>query len=533
MTLPDALVGRLALHVRSDDRRAPAETLKALERATRQALVTVARTIGDEVLVLRRVPIELSAVSSGPRGFETGSDLSELSAMIEQSLRRQLTRRGTPTEATWVSESLAQYSSEATACAERLIGLVTGTSEQWPRRALAHFGSSITAVLDYAFQRSRVFASTTLAHVVGSAAWLELLASSPLLDQVTHWVEETAGPVDWVPHQLNHGAASRAESATLAPIPPEILSRARSAAHEIIQKLERAPSAPTSATHRMAARRLALLGELLRHWPPARDRRISATELDGLLEVETTEQVLTSRAGGLVFWAPLVEELELPTIYSSLRQRKAIFWALGRTLESASLSPGDPLLALFAGEIPGAILAVGATLRDTDPEPLAVRALQLVPREELNGPFRIVPFGDDAVLMAGNGVVLDSLAQTAPEEAIPDFVKRFRARLNRSPSPLETYGTITDADLEAIAATDSVAVPAPWQHALRTVVSVLLRNARARFGAPPQTLHGWRAVLTDGPTIELRKVDVIGLAEGSWLRTSVRLGGIEHAVVVR
>jgi hypothetical protein len=284
---------------------------------------------------------------------------------------------------------------------------------------------------------------------------------------------------------------------------------------------------------RANAQRLAILGELFKAWPAARTWSFSESELDLLQSDERPQRTLTSAAGSLVFWAVVLEQLGFDKIYANRRQLNAVYWVLGRALERPALSSQDPLLAIFGGEEPGAPLALETTLRETDSEPLQTIALSLAAQLAATAPLKVVPFGSDALLVAEGCVILDSLANTAPHDALPSLVKRLRSRTGQAPASLEVADTLSDDELEMAANSDAPITPPDWRNDLRSVVSILRYYVQNAFNVAPLDLQGWPALIHEAATIELRLRDVGGVGVGDWVVPGLKLGGVSYQIVVR
>jgi hypothetical protein len=291
--------------------------------------------------------------------------------------------------------------------------------------------------------------------------------------------------------------------------------------------------------------RLVVLAELFLRWPPLRGSTIDAREIDEIARIAAPSDrkqrgverrslaPSSSRAGGLAFWARLVDSLDigLDGVFSTPRLLEGVRWAIARSLEDGSMDRRDPLLLAWIGSEPDSVVAPAMGLSGEDPEPLFRVAMQALLRHgEAPGAVHLCRWGDLVVAFAGD-VVLDIFASRSPHDIVPDLVKRLRARgLGVVPElhvDSDAWGQVADV----LAELDTPAIPDAWRGAVLALTSLLRRRVRETHRAGIRELRKWQARLHDDRTIELRSHEIRSIDAGRWLGDGVvRLAGNRHRV---
>jgi hypothetical protein len=501
MRAGDVLVRRASLFVSATSAEPAVRGLDALEVAIRAALSHVAEEIGSELVVVNSLELALQVVESGRQLVAT-----DLQAELRRAICARLDAARTRSAESSITRQVARFASESVALAEYLRALVSGNAEHWPFRAFRDYGTTWDGVLSNCLARDRLLLADVLASVS------RLLGSDETARQTS---DELAVRI------VAAWASSGSNGATGGiRLPDEISSSFRA-------------SARLSGSSSGANRRLSTLVQLFALWPPARALTFTGADLDELALARSSSGPAAERrasmAGGLVVLAKLFEECGLDRAlveaYPEQRVRRAVRWVVGRALETARLNARDPLLAMWAGESPGAVLAPLRVLADADPEPLHRLALGVALREKLLHELRLVPFGDEVVLLAAEQMVVDSVPAPDVHEAVPELVRRFALRCGQLPDELSVLRSASTSESDAIADIDTPSLPTSWQPSVRAGAAVARALLFRRWKARLHDVRGWTAIAVNEDEIELRGSDAARVLAGEWLRADgVMLG---------
>ncbi|MCA9595081.1 MAG: hypothetical protein KC776_17310 [Myxococcales bacterium] len=479
------------LRVRGPDGGRALSLLAAGERALPAALRKVAARYGDEVIVVKRVALEMR-VSGETALVSEGALVDALAKAIEEKLKRGA-RTG---ERAVFGAEAAWFESSAVFVAYYLEALQAGSATQFPYSSLSSLGASWDAVLLHCEGKGRVYLADVLAEL-----------------------HRTCSP-GALGRQLSEATALRLLRQFGAP-GREPLSVAR---------LPVALSVDLASAGLAPAAELAALAELFALWPPARDMTIVRGE-------PRTASILerkVSAAGGLIAWALLLESTGLSRAWRVRDQAsRDAARALGCALEGLPQNAADPLLLLFSHEAPDASLL---PLLQCDPvgcEALHAASLSLAwERGWLEGDVRVCRVAERIVAFAENGIVVDTLDGDDLHAAAEELVRRLSRRTGRVPRSVVVLDEALPADLDAVLAVDVSHVPR-WQPGLRAAASVLRHAARVDLDCELSDMRKWPALLSVSPnqvSVELRRGNVNRVGR---IREVSRLGGRVLSLSVR
>lgn len=499
----DVLVRRATLSVAAASGERAVRGLDALEKALRTVLTQLADEIGNDLVVVDTLELAFQVVESG-RPIAA----AELEVELRRALRARLDAARPQSDHFSLGRHVARFSSESMALAEYLRAIARGQAEAWPFRALRGYGVSWDEVLANCLSRDRLLLADVLANV------------SRLVD------------VETVARQTTEALSARIVSAWTA------ADGERSAHVELPDEISSQLLADAQSGAWPASRgQFGALIRLFALWPPARALVFGRAQIAELVKQAPESAALrrASMAGGLLVLAKLTEESGfehgLALAYPAPRSRRVVRWAIGRALENARLSLQDPLLAMWAGERPDAIIAPLSVLDAEDPEPLHRLALDLALRAELLVELHLVPFGDEIVLLAVDQLVVDAVSAAGVHEAVPELVRRFTQRAARPPEELAVSACAIASDLDAIAEIDAPVLPRAWQPAVRAAASLVRALLLRRCQACLSDVRGWPAIAENEDTIELRRRDAARVADGTWLDANGVMLGERRRVV--
>jgi hypothetical protein len=464
MSVPIVRVRRATLHAIAPDAASAFAVLRTGEAVFHSALEAAARSLGDEVLVLRRLDHGLVVRLDGR------SPLPE--ARLAHALRRALARtllslRPASNEPV-ITPQVAWFPSEASAIGEIIAAHAEGRASAWPYSTLGLWGSTPSEVLGTCLARGRLFLGDALAHIIRRLdasrlpavvpevlaapiveAWTggggRAIATSALPAAVRAAIgADVAGVVGASLAQRDLVALVRLldlwPPARDARVPLEVL-RALGSSEEpsdtprhvsgeeslrsVLAGLLETPdvrgyigglprkvrAAMADALARQADRPLAVVDAI------ARLNTLGVTE-DELRRLVASERAparrLVSTAGGLLAWARLFDGeglfASIAAAYPEPRAERAVRWAIGRALEDPRVGGADPILLLWAGEDPTGLADPVRGLAAADPEPLHRVALATAGRSGLFAtPLEAAPFGDWVVATSESGFCVDAI----------------------------------------------------------------------------------------------------------------------------
>lgn len=494
LSKPDVLVRRVTLHAVADDASAALAVLHAAEDAIAPALEPIARAVGDEVLVLRRVDLRFAIdLDGGP---------APLGAMIEgamaSAIRARIERARRDRSGPVVTEEWAFFPDEEHAVAAYLDAIARGAEGAFPYRLFTSWGASWPDVIASSLARGRAFLAGVLARVT----------SDP--EAIVARVPEAAARA--IVAAWTSGGSDRA-------LDPEALP---SDVREAI-----AEAASIGARSSPAHRDLLALARLFERWPPARDLDVPRRALDPLIRARAGEERgasegddrarersgaeraprLVSAAGGLLAWRSLLDHAGLSAAidasYPVTRERRAVWWALGRALEDPSLSGADPLLLLWSGEAPGATVDPSFAIRDLDPEPLHRLALRAAKDlGQLDGALDVMKVGDVAAAMSGE-ICVDAERADDLHDAVPALVRRFSERVGKAPTSVHVGDRLSDDALSTWLDIDAPSVSDLLRPALRAIASVARVLLYKRWRARVSDARRWPAIISCGAQVNV------------------------------
>lgn len=490
--MTDVWVRRLKLAVRATDAESGVQALRDAEQLLPSVLEQLGAAVGEGVVVLRRVEVRLLVRSLGVPLAASQLEralLSRLLSLVEEA------RQGTSP-----SSTAAWYHSEAQAMAAYLGALSRGGEPSWPFSAFRHWGTDLNRVYDRCLTRGALFVADVLTELVSHELGVSR-SSSPAGVWLGALSPETAA-------KLLSALQSGRPALDLADLPEHI--------GQTIDELVAALPAPLSEAHR----ELVQLGALFAAWPGARAYSVRWSRAEPRERRSPQREARRSSAGGLVFWEIALQQLNVNVTQSyAPRASKAVRWAVGRTLEAASLPPRDPLLLVFSGEQPGTMPNLEAVLTEADPEPLHALALSLASRLGfLGGDLRIVPLGEEQVLVGPHRIAVDSVVAVDGHDALPLLVRNLARRANSVARAVKVEQTLDAPTLDAIAEVDAAFASSGWTAALRALASVLRAWLQTEFRAELRATRQWRATWREDDIIELYRPHAHRLAAGTWLR---------------
>jgi hypothetical protein len=535
MPTPIARVRRATLHAIAPDTPSALSILHIAESALPRALEAAASSVGEEMLVIRRIELAFAVQLEGHSAPSEGQ--------LELSLRRSFTRallavRGGSDEPL-VTPQVAWFPNEAVAVAEVVVAQAEGRGSAWPYSSLTQWGATPSDVLRTSLARGRPFLGDALGWIGRRLAADRLSALVP---------DDLASLI--IPAWTDAGGTGGGERSIAASALPADLRTA------IAAYVARAAGASP------VQRDFATLAQLLALWPPARDSQIS---LDVIRELATAErghldravdaderktrvplQRLVSAAGGLLAWAVLFDREELSAsiaaAYPLPRAERAVRWAVGRALEDPGVGNADPLLLLWAGEDPTTFTEPSRALAAADPEPLHRLAIAAAARRGLfAAPLEAAPFGDLVVLTGETGFCVDAIPidrgpsagshetafPTSPHDAIPEIARKFARRSGAPPAGIRVSTQMRSEHADSLVEVDVPPLPEAWRIAVRAFASLARDVLRQRWRARMSDLRRWPGIVEIGPrtAVELRRSDVSRTGDGDRLATGVSILG--------
>lgn len=468
-----ARVGTWNARVRAPDGALATIGRDVLERATREALASVAARRPREVVALRSVRVDLRATRASGAWSLAASDLRRaiertLAERTEAARERALAHHLRAFE----DDDLAWYASAGIHLAHAIAH--DAEPRPWPvarwsrESALAELlESDRDDRADALAELAAIWAPRSMrgdlrAAVVTLADRLESLGGVGLSRLASPWLasrDDRIALIDALPPQLLEVIAAR-----------EILARGGSDAAVV-----------------------ALVAMSFDVRPGVRDARPAARTLPRALD----PGALRSRAAGLILWNEWLEEWGLAgairDAYPDARAAKLARWALARALEDVTMDDGDPLALLFAGEEPGHPTAARAELRAIDPEPLH-RAAVAWWASRRPVVVDVAPWAWGALALADD-VVLDA-HEGAPEQARAELVARLTAR-GAPPFEVSLVPEL-GARAGAVFEIDAASFAEPWRRAARAAASAARAELRRTSAIELRDLRGMDASVDPG-----------------------------------
>ncbi len=474
----DVWVGHAQLRVRASNAGAGVASLRVLEQALPEALSAVAGLPGDSVVVLRKVDLRLAARLSGDAS--KGALLSALRSHLKSRIREAMSQSAE------ISEDSAHFPSRPAALAAYVAALAEGSAQRWPFSSFAGYGATPLAVLRSCAEESLALAGDVLAgwsSRVGAHVVLQSLGDAEALELCGFWISP-------------RGATE---------LPSVVLAR-----------LKAAPQSELSETRRL------LLGLLVGFelWPPLRGELVERSAILRPAASGLKQAAQPSSAGGLVFWALLLQQTglmdELAAAYPHPRRRSAVLWALGRCLESPSIDARDPLLLWWCGESPDARMSPTQVLADSDPEPAHRIAVQVcVASGGAAEGVVIAPWGDGWIAMSRD-VAIDFCLDGDVEQSLEAVVSRFKARAGEFPAGVALRSQATEGARHVLGTLDMPSIPDTWRPAVLALASVVAQKLRETYGANVADLRSWQASLTE-TGIVVKRSDAQRVKSGLWM----------------
>ncbi|MEM9189377.1 MAG: hypothetical protein AAGF12_09385 [Myxococcota bacterium] len=457
----DSRIGTITLSVRSPNARLALAAKQTLEAALPRVLAEFDRRLPHEVIVLRELQIDLRAIRTGRTDPDWTRQLEDaLHTAIDESIREVRSPTSRPHSDHNVDDRAAWFASVGVYLAHAIVA--EPGPEAWPFR-----GQTGQQAWDALRTESRGTMADALAAIarnaqLGFSNGASALALCTKLEQVfTAFVPPTISTTwlsPWQP-QSKEGAPS--------PLSPHrgairnfevVLGRP----YEVVEWVELLRLAHAA---RSEPARLALLSLLFERRPPIRDADLR----ENLVEPGATRS-WRSQAAGLLVIADRCTELlgELGLVYTNPGELRAVRWAIGRALAPAQVSRTDPLVLLFAHELPTAHPSE-LVWNEVDPEPLHRIALQHA------APFRtgdlsVWPTSDITYAMDSR-LCVDALPSSP--NVVERLVRRYQERVGEPPSSIEMLERGTSTHLDAILEVDLPALPESWRPAVRACASAI------------------------------------------------------------
>jgi hypothetical protein len=575
MAIPQALIQRVSLHATADDANDALRVLHAAEAVLRRAVEASAAALGGEVLVFRRVNLDIAVDLDGEHPIEEAQLESALRGAVVRPIARA---RAAPASGPVITEEYAWFPDEAAALAELLAAHAGGRASQWPFDLMTLWGDTPADLLRGCLERDRSLLADVLAVAVRQMGGQSLLAL--VTEELAEAVVAAFG-------------ASAQDGAIAGAALPEEVRRAISA------------EAAELHGHTRAKRDLGALARLFALWPPARVRRVPVAELRLLASEEpaaderslsrvleelldaaaaralvdrlTAEAIaalvavlrggrdprslaavwaqleasgidvaalreavegislrrIPSAAGGLIAWAALFDAEGLwsaiDDAYPASRTQRAVRWAVGCALEDARIGGIDPTLALWCGEDPGAPIDAWSALQEADAEPLHACAIRFAARRRvLSGALEIARFGDFVTLTGDTVFCLDAVLGEDVHRAVPELVRRLMRRSGSPPPAICVADRMSLPALDALADVDVPTLTEAWRAAVRAFASAARAAVAERWRVALADLRRWPAVVELGrdheATVEILASDAKRVAGAGWLRDGVAMG---------
>ena len=469
MTAVMTRVEHWRLHVAGSDGNVAHQGRDALHDAVATALERVSKSLGEEVVLLRRVEISWRVALSAE---ERPTIAALLAPRIEKLVANQVASARAAGRAhgsySWIAEDGAWFANQAIHAAECLL---TVQGNPWWTGLPAARGAALHS------WSSRDDAADVLAHLVRRACAASGASATPAV--IVGFLSRSVEPEALV--VLDPGVWIDEHSARL---PSEVEAMVR-------PFLEYAR--PASADEQALARVVAL-GRLYELWPPFRSASSAAAPSRD--RVRSDDADVSSPGGwsatsvlGLLYWADLLERSELGSAlrsgFNDPRAERFARLALALALEDARTPLTDPLLRLFASEAPEAALwlAPGA---DLSAEPMLRVALMAASRHAPSLAMQLVQLGDEWHAFAG-GLPFDSGVGRATD-AVHRIVATARSVLGRAPEEVRILSEAPPRLVSLAAEVDVPRLEERWRGAARALAAHLFALAREE-GVDPMRLR--------------------------------------------